>query len=388
MNKKSVLTNERIMAIDGLRGICALIVVMGHFMVAFFPASYWGEQLPSHTLYNIDTLLAQSPLSIFFAGNYAVYIFFIITGFVLCHKFYVKGNLIQTATNRYFRLCIPILFSTLIVFIFMKLFLFTSVEAAKITGSNWLSGLYNFTPDFKEMLSITLFDVLFKGSSKYNTVFWMMSILFYGSFLVFLVVKLWGNMRNRQFIYLVLIIVFFNLNSLSYIAFILGIFCADIFVNYKHIIEKINNRIINLIMLTIGMYLGCYPAGIVPTNIFYSWLNIGDKSYQIYHILGAFLLVIAIICSDSIQKILSIRPLQYLGKISFSIFLVHIIVLCSFSCSVFVKVWNLTHKYQLSFIIAFIPSIIIIIICAHLFYRLVEQNSNKIISKIYNKFFV
>jgi Predicted acyltransferases len=297
------------------------------------------ESLPSHTLYNLDTRLAQSPLSIFYAGNYAVCIFLIISGFVLSRNYYIDNKRMnKIATNRYLRLCIPILVSTLIIYIFMKLSLFSSVEVAKVTGSQWLNDLYNFTPNFKEMLSITLFDVLFKGSSKYNTVFWMMSILFYGSFLIFLVMKLWGNMRNRQVIYVLLILVFLKLNNFYYITFILGIFCADISVNYRNIIDKMNNKIAIVTMIVIGIYLGCYPIGVVPTNIFYSWLNIGEKSFEIYHIIGAFMVVLGIMCSEKVQVILSKRVFQYLGRISFSIFLVHIIVLCSFSCSIFVKV--------------------------------------------------
>jgi peptidoglycan/LPS O-acetylase OafA/YrhL len=384
----NIKNNGRIKFIDGLRGICALIVVLSHFMVAFFPAAYWGTSVQSHMRYNIDTYLSQSPVSIFYAGNYSVCIFFLITGFVLTTTIYKEDSLKKVATKRYFRLCIPILVATLIIYLFMKLNLFSSINVAKITGSQWLNDLYNFTPNFKEMLSITLFDVLFIGNAKYNTVFWMMSILFYGSFLTLLVTSIWGNMKNRQIIYALIILIFIKLGNMYiyYIAFILGLFCADMFINYKNILSKINDKIA-LFFIVMGVYLGCYPTGVVPTNIFYSCLNIGDDSFKIYHIIGAFLVIVGIMCNTLIKDLLSKKSFQYLGKISFSIFLVHIIVLCSFSCDIFAVFWNLTHKYQLSFILQFIPSMIIIIISAHLFYKLVEQNINKIISKVYNKFF-
>ncbi|WP_158534772.1 acyltransferase family protein [Romboutsia maritimum] len=379
----------RIKYIDGLRGICALIVVMSHFMVAFFPSSYWGASLPSHTLYNLDTYLAQSPLSLFYAGNYAVCIFFIISGFVLSKNYYANNQKInKLATTRYLRLCIPILFSTLIIFIFMKFSIFKSIQASNITGSIWLQNLYNFNPNFGDMLKVTLFDVFFLGSGKYNTVLWMMSILFYGSFLTIFITMLWSNIKNRHIIYLILGIIFFKLNKIYYISFILGIVLSDLDTNHKNIINKITGNLYCMFMIILGIYLGCYPTGITPTNTFYSWLNIGEQSYLIYHILGAFMVVLGVICCKKIQIILSKTIFQYLGKLSFSIFLVHIIILSSFSCNIFIKVWNLTQRYQFSFIISFIPSIIIIIGFSHLFYKLIEQNLNKMVSKTYDKFFL
>ena len=82
--------SEGINAIDGLRGICELIVVMGNFAVAFFPSSYWGECLPSHTVYSLDTHLAQSPLSIFYAGNYEVCIFLQIYLLIIVIEIYFR----------------------------------------------------------------------------------------------------------------------------------------------------------------------------------------------------------------------------------------------------------------------------------------------------------
>ncbi len=70
---------EKFLEIDGLRGICAFMVVLSHYIVAFFPGAYFGEKFPSHMKYNLDYYLSESPLSLIYAGNFAVFIFLVIS---------------------------------------------------------------------------------------------------------------------------------------------------------------------------------------------------------------------------------------------------------------------------------------------------------------------
>ena len=72
---------ERNMSVEGMRGIAAVMVVLSHFMVAFYPASYWGNDAMSHIASGLDIKLSQSPFSIFYAGNFGVCLFFVIGGF-------------------------------------------------------------------------------------------------------------------------------------------------------------------------------------------------------------------------------------------------------------------------------------------------------------------
>ena len=70
------------MELEGFRGIAATIVVLYHFILAFYPALSWGpDARAEHTPFEDD--IFGTPLSIFYAGTFAVAIFFVLSGFVL-----------------------------------------------------------------------------------------------------------------------------------------------------------------------------------------------------------------------------------------------------------------------------------------------------------------
>lgn len=373
----------RIAFIEGIRGICALVVIFNHFMIGFYPASYWGT--PSHNSAGIDTYLAQSPISFFYAGNYAVCIFFVITGFVFAYACFLQKDVTKMLTVRYFRLCVPILVSTLVIYVFLELNLFSSVVTADITGSEWLRSLYSFEPDFSEVLVSTLSEVLFVGNYKYNTVLWMMPIIFYGAFLTVLVATVWGKLQGRYLIYVIIMYVLSLKTDLYYVSFVLGIICADLYVNVKEKVKKVFEKI-SVLLIVIGVYLGGYPMGVLPTNIFYSWLNVGEYSFQYWHILGAFLLLVGVVFASKLQRVLEKKLFVKLGQISFSICLTHIIVLCSFSCKLFTYMWSKTGNYHFSFVGTLIPSIVLIFSVAYVLHVCIEVPMGRIAGKCYEKF--
>lgn len=117
--------------IEGLRGIAALMVVLGHLSLAFYPAILSGSFSQIHTHYAIEFLVMSSPLNLIINGNLAICIFFILSSFVLSYKFFESPCyelILSAAIRRYFRLAIPVFFSILLAYIFMRLSLFEHAQ--------------------------------------------------------------------------------------------------------------------------------------------------------------------------------------------------------------------------------------------------------------------
>jgi peptidoglycan/LPS O-acetylase OafA/YrhL len=76
--------------LDSLRGLAALSVLIGHCLVVFphLSGSYPGQ---GWELWAWNTL-RSTPLSVVWAGNEAVILFFILSGFVLSLPFHFQKN--------------------------------------------------------------------------------------------------------------------------------------------------------------------------------------------------------------------------------------------------------------------------------------------------------
>ena len=73
----------RVRSLDGLRGVAALVVVFHHSLLTSPRlASAYGGPSPGG-LHGLDWALTYTPLHFFWAGTEAVYVFFVLSGFVL-----------------------------------------------------------------------------------------------------------------------------------------------------------------------------------------------------------------------------------------------------------------------------------------------------------------
>ena len=383
---------KKINYLEGVRGIAAFMVIFNHFMVAFFPATYWGSSMPTHLSRNIEIFLAQSPLNVFSAGNFAVCIFFILSGFVLSYSYFLNNNnnekLTKSAIKRYPRLVLPVLIIIIIVAIFINFSFFYNKEASLITGSStWLATFFNFNVNIFDVFYNAFYNVPFNGSAKYLTVLWTINFELIGSFITYLFLLLFGKLEKRYIFYIAFILVFYKT---YFLAFILGIILADIFCNKKGILLKSNKVIITLILILAAIYFGGYPSGIEPTNKIYGILVIANENIPeslIYHTIGAFLLLFAVLSSNILQKILELKPFVFLGKISFSIYLIHVVIIGSFSSYIFIKIYEQLNRYLISFGITVIISIPLILLLSYVFEKYIVENTNKISKKIEEKIY-
>lgn len=381
------MQNEK--SLDGLRGVAAFIVVIHNYLLGFYPSTYSGNMDTIRTNSGIDATLASTPINILYNGNVSVCIFFVLSGYVLSYKFFKysdKNIITSSAIRRYLRLMIPVLFSIIVAYVFMKFKLFYNSDVAIITGSDWwLANFYNFTPNIFEMLKQGAYGVFFLNESSYNAVLWTMHYELFGSFVVFGIISIFGNIRNRSIIYIVCILLTYNT---YYLAFILGIILSDANSNCDKFINSFNSKYLKIFLLVIGLILCSYPSGIDMKETIYEYMRIPkiDDIVAFYHILGSFLIIIILLKSDILKRFFALKIPLFFGKISFSMYIIHLIILCSFSSFLFSKIINNFRYYQ-AFIIMLMISLIIIILISYYIYKYVDCIAIKLSKKIYKKYF-
>ena len=69
--------------LDGLRGFAAVMVFFGHLAIALMPAMVTFNPAESHG--GLEIAVGQSPLSILWQGNFAVCLFFVLSGFLITY---------------------------------------------------------------------------------------------------------------------------------------------------------------------------------------------------------------------------------------------------------------------------------------------------------------
>ena len=95
------MKQDRLLFLDGLKGIAAIWVILHHFYLITFPV------LPTSW-----RMLEDIPfVNVFFNGNYAVHLFIIISAFLMTMIMRKNDHILsfqRIIVKRYFRLMIPI----------------------------------------------------------------------------------------------------------------------------------------------------------------------------------------------------------------------------------------------------------------------------------------
>jgi peptidoglycan/LPS O-acetylase OafA/YrhL len=364
---------KKLQPLEGLRGIAAFAVVVFHFLGLFYPPL----RIPDEHSNKLVQFIAKSPLNVFYSGSFAVSVFFVLSGFVLSYKFFKTKDreiIISTALKRYLRLAIPITFSILIVYICSKIYpgyAFSAAQDPKI-----LAALYE-----------GLIRCFLAPSTKYNPVIWTMHYELLGSFMVFGFCLIFGGRRNRIFGYLFVMIFFW---STYYFSFLTGILLSDLHVSYGNYIK---NRYLKVLLLSLALFLGSYPAlydpKIISTTI-YSFLSFNSVKniFIIYQSTGATLLLMVLMNSATLSKLFSFRVFSFMGKISFSVYLLHLIVFEYFSLSLFgyiQKEFFFPKKVDIG--LTFLISLFVIVVASFLTTKYIDQSAVKFANYVYNGLF-
>lgn len=360
---------EKLNYLHGLRGIAAFIVVIGHYLLAFYPEFIRASFDPYQIADPILKIITYSPFRFFWSAELSVYIFFVLSSYVLSYKFFKykdKLILISSAVRRYVRLTIPILFSVFISWIIMVLHLYNNKEVGELTGSIFLKSGWEFTPNFFSMVKQGLWDVYFNFDNKtsYNGVLWTMKIELLGSFMIFFIMYFFGTWSKRYILYGILVI---SLLGSNYVSFVYGLIISDL--QYSKYYQKIINRKIAITLMVLG-FIFCIYNRFIVTDL-----------TRIAMMMGSFFVVLSLKKLCWIQSLLEKKIFMFLGNISFSLYLIHSLVLGSFSCILYKYLFLLGLSHHINVFITTIVSVPLILIVSNLMYKYVDNTAIKLSRK-------
>ena len=127
---------RRIPALDGLRGIAALAVVLHHTLIASIPALAAAYGTGRVHLNTIEWALVRTPLHILWAGPEFVIVFFVLSGFVLTLPALNGLKLAAYYPSRLLRLYLPV-FGALVLAAFWRTVVAHHTVAGASVWLNW-----------------------------------------------------------------------------------------------------------------------------------------------------------------------------------------------------------------------------------------------------------
>lgn len=349
------------------------MVLLSHLSLTFYPHlhAFSGEASPK--VHPMQFLIHESPFGFFFSGTAAVFIFFVLSGYILT-KAALKGGggvdrIISMSLKRYPRLMIPALASCLVAYAGFVIFDISSPELG-----DWIVRYASYQDhSLFGSLRSGMVDVFVSGESPYNPILWTMKIELLGSLMVYMLCLNRLALKSLPLLRLIFIAILSGI-LLDKIDESLGLGLISFLGGYLFCIygREIPSKIA-LPCVIIGLYL----AGAHNTSSSYSFIRsfLGDKTYMLSNFASGFVLVYVIIFCGSLNNIFSGRISVFMGKVSFSVYLIHLPIIATLGLIVFNYIFELTGSYNISALLTSVVLIPLIYAVSLCFYRLVDLKS-------------
>ena len=361
------MSENRLKVIDSLKGISSIIIACIY-------------HLGTGGFYSDRGLFLEKNIIMSFFYNYGFYFvefFLMLSGFIF---FYVyRDKIIRQNINfnsfiikRYIRIC-PLMWTTLFTS-FLGQVIFYYLE-----GNFWLDTGNNTV--FTLFLHILGLQKFFPINQSWNYPAWSLSVFLVCWIIFFIIIKVSkGNMSIQIIASLSMILLGITLQvnlsfplpllnseiARGYIAFFAG---GIIYYIYEY------NSNIKFIKRGGGIVLICV------VYILHNVINISIEPLGLILTLIFFpLVLLSCLEINWLNKILSLKPLVYLGKVSFSIYL------CNFTVQIFTVILNskLNNCLNYSSWEFFVGNILFQILIGSIFYKYIEINLSQ---RLYNKIF-
>lgn len=364
------MEQPKYLAVESIRGFACFMVVLSHLSLIFFPYlhSFGGKTAPA--INPFQSFIHESPLGFFYSGTSAVFIFFVLSGYILT-KVAIKNNnskkIISMTIKRYPRLMVPALASCILAYFAFQLFELPSAL---------LPDYGDFSSSLIGAIYSGVIDVFFlSGQSLYNPVLWTMKIELIGSFIIFFLcfnkIKIKLPYLSTLFIITTPLLVVFKIINpdlgLGIFSFVIGyLFC-------------IYGRMINKKLSFTLFFIGLYLAGAHNESLSYLPIIsiLGNMTYKLCNFASGFFIVYAIIFNKEFNTLLSGNLGVFMGKVSFSVYLIHMPILATLGVFTFNIFFDYFNQYAVAAILSSIVSILSTYTASLLFYKAVDLQGVK-----------
>jgi len=336
---------ERILFLNGLRGVLALVVFLHHFFYLFVPDLVFGgtyQQFVNNE-WPITRIIAYSPFNLFFNPGAAINFFFLISGYIQSLRYSKTNDLVFIQAGflkRYFRLALPTLAVVMIVFVFHRWHL--------INKSGFPTHEMNFKfinavlPDNFNIFEAIRFGstIFFESNPGYYSVLWTMPIELYSSLMVFIILMVTHQNKNKIWLFLFwLLLQLFVLNAFYSALFTIGVLIAFVENRPLQFRMPVLPGFLKFFLLVGGVYFSSYPYTGFENAAYWS-MYMPISFFDLFHnnlvyLIGDTFLFILLLYSQRIKKILSHPVFLFFGNISFMFYLIHFLLLFSLAPSVY-----------------------------------------------------
>ena len=319
--------SKRVLSLEAFRGIAAIVVVVYHFMLGFWPHGV--------------AILPGTPIYILFNGNAAVAFFFVLSGAVNGRPLFrdpSAASLARGLLRRWPRLMVPALLASLFSWLLFALGLYHHQAAGALSGSKWLADFANaahaadFSPSFLGSLVQGGATVFITQHSDYDPPLWTMHFELMGSALVLVLSYLLARLSLGKGMGLVAVaVVAVAMVPPHYgMPFIVGLGLAFLLQHRGDQVASLSDRSFAL-LLAGSLYLFSYdkPVGIhawIPEPNEWFWMEVQRIGLQSLGAAG-----IMAVGLKWRRLAFSGRWAEWMGEMALPVFLIHVPIYCSLS---------------------------------------------------------
>lgn len=337
------MRDGRLIQLEAVRGIAALVVLASHLLLGFFPR-FHGLLFPDERVSPFGT-----PLFALVNGSAAVVVFFVLSGFVLTVRAFQTQSalpLVLGALKRWPRLALPVLVVNIASGVLVGWALYRNQPVAQQIASPWLGWSYTAAPEQWRSVAAAMregaFSTFIWGSAYFNNPLWTMYLEFYGSFLAFFLAAVVLGIGGSAACAVAVLMLFCLIAFSPYLAcFIVGVCLAWLYSGEKweamagwlHQRGRVFWTGVLVLVVVLFGYHEAFVAEPAPTG-FYGVLvplnNLGSLQLRVaLHTAGAVIMLVSVLALPALSSRLRGPAGALLGRLSFPVYLVHMPVICS-----------------------------------------------------------